>query len=308
MAPFRRQPPPIIHCAHIDSTFLAARYAHFPTQRRSTQCVADLCADWLNAHPANHVRLLLPARFGYEYLLPGLAQRLRQPVHITDSERARMYRHCAELDGSWTAGEHASTTTRIHACTSVSSAGRCAARLKDPAIRSIPCRLGDAAVPARHVRTILLSAMAWTHWRTTGDADSSPVHREVQSQVFRVCYSTHSSCTEIAGMLRLLRPQRVELNVLPAGRVERERMQELVAIIMAEYAASDGVAEEDTKRTKTAAPIAEQFDLSGIEFRPAAAVVNVADEDSDEGAGRAEVVPQLPKRRRHAECQPGQPS
>lgn len=306
MAPFRQQPPPTIHCAHIDSSFLEARYAHFPTQRRSTQCVADLCADWLNVHPANHVRLLLSARFGYEYLFDGLAQRLRQPVHITDSERAHMYRHCAELDGSWTAGECASTPTRIHACQSAipPAGGRCQARLKDPAIRSIPCRLGEAAVPARHVRTILLSAMAWTHWRTTGDADSSPVHREVMPQVFRVCYSTHSSCTEIAGMLRLLRPQRVELNVLPAGKIQRERMQELVAEIMAEYAESDGEAEEQTKAT---AAIAEQFELSGIQFSPAAAVVNVADEDSDEGvAGRAVVVPQLPKRRRKSECPPGQ--
>lgn len=299
MTPFRCRPTPIIHCAHIDSTFLYARYAHFPSQRRSADCVANLSADWLHAHPANHVRLLLSARFGYEYLFGTLAQRLKMPVHITDSERAHMYRHCVELDGSWTAGDAAQPNrTRIHACTgdAASSRRRGVARLRDPAIRSIPC-LGEAQVPARHVRTILLSAMAWSDWQTlSGDADDNvPVHLAVDEQVFRVCYSTHSSCTEIANILRLLRPQRVELNVLPVGMLERQQMRQLVADVIAEYA--DNANEPATKPRASAAETLP-FDLSGIVFRPTETVRNVAAEDSDDADGATSVVPQLPKRRR----------
>lgn len=301
MLPFRQAPLPTIDALHLDSTFFSTRYEHFPTLRASATVVADLCADWLQRSRSHHVRLLLAARFGYEFLFAELARRLRgQPVHIDDAVQAALYGACAELDGSWSTGEATTTPTRVHACSgerTKAALRRCGgdAWLLDAGVRRLPC-LADA-VPAQHVRTIVLSAWSWR--------DLSPLERqqaaiEVAPQVFRVCYATHSSCGEIRAMLRLLRPRRVELNVLPAeGTAERRQMGELLAGIMRE------IGDEEATRTRIESIVTgvadekpEEFNLSGIRF---------GDDATVEAPAETRIAA-LPKRRRLMEQDSSKPA
>lgn len=268
MSMFRTVPLPDIHVAYIDSTFMSPSYRQFPSQRRSAQCVGDLCDEWLRQHPDNHIQLHVSARFGYEYLFRSLWQRFAMPVHVNDADRYAMYQFIPDLDSCVTIDN--SRTTRIHACAAAASTKR--------------QRQCENISTRQRVRTIRVSAMVWSDWN-----DGIDLHVEIAPQVYRVCYSNHSSWQEIRDMLRLLQPQRVELNVMPDNKKKRTSMLNDLRDIMNEYAASSPAVVSNDASSET---VPFECRLSGLNYRPMP-VLDIAAEDGDD------IVPvRLPKRRR----------
>lgn len=249
--------------AYIDSTFFSTNYKHFPTQRESAQSVGRLITEWLDQHPSNKVVLQLSARYGYEYLFVYLRQSLKLAIHVNDTE-SEMWRYVPELDDCFSI----SSTSRVHACYSSEVARSCRAA------RIIPCA---PRIDERFVRVIKPSAMIWN------DLDpEDAIWRSDGREFFRVCYSNHSSWTDIRDLLCYVRPGEVRLNVLPQPGNGRNAMLDELREVMAEY--QQAKVEDGVKQVDGEYPLS-LLSFAGIEFSEELALgrrINVAAEDSDE--------------------------
>lgn len=250
--------------AHIDSTFFSTNYKHFPTQRESAQVVARLCTDWLAESPSNQVALQLSARYGYEYLFQHLHHTLGLAIHVNDTE-ADTWRYVPEMDGCFSPSNRSG---RIHACFA-SELARSAR-----SSRTIPC---DPSIDEALVRVIKPSAMVWTGWQP-GDE----ICRSDGRQFFRVCYSNHSSWTEVRDLLCFLRPREVQLNVLPAAGTGRSVMWAELQSVLAEFQTKEEVAEKEDEEEESKSVC----NLADMELKGNASAVgrriDVTAEDSDE--------------------------
>lgn len=203
--------------AHIDSTFFSTNYKHFPTQRESAKVVNRLINEWLEAHSANQVVLQLSARYGYEYLFNYINKDLKLTIHVNDTE-ANTWHYVPELDGCFSSSK---SKSRIHACYSADVANRSCR-----STRTVPC---NPQIDEGLVRVIKPSAMIWNDLRPEDE-----IWRLDGPQFYRVCYSNHSSWSEVRDFLCIVRPKEVELNVLPLGNNRSVMLAELQSV-MAEY-------------------------------------------------------------------------
>lgn len=198
-----------------------------------------------------------------------------------NATEADTWRYVPEMDGCFTGNGDASTTTRVHACWRAAEAGGDGGVRSCRRTRTVPC---DASVEEKWIRVIKPSAMVWT-----GLAAKDAIWRRDGDEFYRVCYSNHSSWTEIKDMLCHVQPKEVRLNVLPLHGPSRSAMVAEMQRVMAEYQDEAELVEGTT----------EQTELGFVKFKLSAnqAVkrIDVATEDSDEEP--LEIV-NLVKRRR----------
>lgn len=200
----------LIDTIYIDSTFLDKEYTNFPEQIRSVETICDLINEWLAMSSKHVISLKMPARYGYERLFIEIGKMLKMRIHINDEE-IQKYRYIAELDNIFTTIPHRS---RIHACFDYYNKNgkylTCSTNL-DPAL----------------IRVIKPTAMIWKEWK-----ESSEFVKKEANEIIRVCYSNHSSLSEIRDFLLYLKPKNVELNVVPTDSRKKQEMLDTLSEIV----------------------------------------------------------------------------
>lgn len=192
---------------YIDSTFLSLRYLVFPTQRQSVDQIIALTTNWLTKNDKNVAVIRPPANYGYEFLLGRLAEYFANEIHLS-SANVGDYNFIPELDGCYTAC--VSSKTRIHF--------QCAALRSNWSSKTILC---CPSLHENHIRIIRPTAFKWTDWR---ENDPLFAPHEDMPETFFVCYSNHSSYTEIKQLIQFIDAKNVKFNVMPTESNRRVEM------------------------------------------------------------------------------------
>lgn len=196
---------------YLDSTFFRRDYHDFPTQQESVDRVCSLINEWLWKDSTNKVYLDTSARYGYEYLFIAIHKKLKKQICVPLNEYNK-YRHIPELNEATTSNPQAA----IHAVRS-----------------SFFQKAVNTDVPLQNQRRIRISAMRWKQWKS--DKDISEPNGD--SNDLYVCYSNHSSCSEIRDLIKYLKPKRVFLNCVPKeNETIKAEMYELLRDTMKEIA------------------------------------------------------------------------
>lgn len=211
-----------LDCLYYDSTFFTPDYRHFPSQRESVDAIIALSKQWLRRDACNVVALRPPANIGYEFIVTEMAKCLRQRIHVSAALCAE-YSAIPELGACITRSIEASA--RIHLCAPEVHSSR--------KWRTKRC-VCLAAQADEHICIIRPTAMKWRGWNR---ADA--IHeKDWLSNCFFVCYSNHSSYSEISHLIEYLRPNDIRMNVLPDDMALRQRMMDELAGILDKYRAS----------------------------------------------------------------------
>lgn len=196
---------------YIDSTFFSSMYENFPEQIRSAKTICGIIKEWLNNNPRHIISLKMPARYGYEILFIEIAALMKTKIHILDDEM-KNYKYIPELDNIFTT---ISQKSRIHACFDYFNKNG----------KHLTC---DPTFDPALIRVIKPTAMIWREWQ-----ESMEIVKKEPNEYVRVCYSNHSSCSEIRDFLMFLKPKNVELNVIPTEPNKRKDMLEALSEVMA---------------------------------------------------------------------------
>lgn len=183
-----------LNAIYIDSTFMVPEFNEFPGQKDSVGVVEKLVNEWLKLSPNNNrVFLEIPARFGSEYLLLELYKRLHLDMHLCDVDQGCLLPFIPEM-------KHFIVP-----------------QLND-SVKIVVGMRNTQLNPRFQWRRIRPSAMYWANWKQGDPVMKPDDHRR---ELFRICYSSHSSCSEIMALLNLLQPHSINLNVLPDGHKDR---------------------------------------------------------------------------------------
>lgn len=202
-----------IDTAYIDSTFFSCDYQNFPDQIRSAKEICDIINEWLSKSSRHVISLKFPARYGYELLFIKIGTMLDVKIHINEDEMEK-YRYIPELDNIFTTNTRKS---RIHACFDYKN--------KNGKLLTCNPELDPALI-----LVIKPTAMIWKEWE-----DSLEIVKKDANDNVRVCYSNHSSMSEIRDFLIYLKPKKVELNVVPIDSCKKQKMLDALSQIMSQY-------------------------------------------------------------------------
>lgn len=234
--PFKQ--PIRLDAIYVDSTFFDKTYLEFPTQFDSNKVICNLIDEWTQKGSEYVVILRTPARYGYEFLFQTIYEQTRLKIHINESEMDQ-YRYFPELDNCFTTD--ARRACQIHASYSY----------YDRNSKKLTCQPDK---DAKFIRVIKPSALIWTEY-------------EPNKQIWkydcgwhRVCYSNHSSYSEIRDLLLYLKPKSVQFNVLPQSPEKRKEYDRNLQEIMALY--------ESDISDCTASSDGESIDFRNIKLKP----------------------------------------
>lgn len=256
-----------LHSVYLDSTFLLPEYNEFPAQKESVAEVEKLTKRWLEKSPKNRVFLQIPARFGSEFLLLELYKRLKVDMHLSSVDQGCLLPFIPEM-------RHFIVP-----------------QLNDSVMVVVGMRSTELN-PRFQWRTIRPSAMYWTNWRR-GD----PLVKQdgLRKELFRVCYSSHSSASEIVALLELLQPKITRLNVNPDGRKDRRYEQLRLVKLEDRKGSSAEVVKEEAKVALQEYSLAQGFIASSSPPEKTELfkkfLKEIRDEDSDEEEASILILP-----------------
>ncbi|XP_041457763.1 protein artemis-like [Lytechinus variegatus] len=184
-----------ISSVYLDTTFCVPEAMFIPSREESKDALLDLVDRQISKSAGHMVKLNCKAKYGYEYLFVELSKTFNQKVHVSDT-LMKQYDRVPDLCTHLTTE---GSLTQIHAC------------------RYGPCSLKKA--------TDILSIQPSTMW-FTGNARPDDVIRKIGRR-YRLCFSFHSSFSEIRDFLAYIRPHHVYPNVIPYGSSEEEVIQRL---------------------------------------------------------------------------------
>lgn len=186
----------------LDTTFCSKSYLNFPSREESLQAIWNLVIGWVKkngkyrAQRPKHVVLFhLPAQYGSEAILRDIYERSghRWKIHA-DPKKYESYMCSEDLGGCMDSDPVKAEW--IHAC---SWKGDSANRFSN----RIPCQEG-----VFEVCRIRPSAMFFSQDRLPKTAGDPPVKCE-GGNVYRVCYSCHSSLTELRLFVKYFQPKKI---------------------------------------------------------------------------------------------------
>ncbi|XP_070557615.1 protein artemis-like isoform X2 [Ptychodera flava] len=181
-----------IRSLYIDTTFCHPSASYLPSREECLEHMIPLVDGWICKSPRHMVRLVCKAKYGYEYLFVELSKRFKTKVHLSDIH----YAYYSKVEN---VSDHLTINgkiTQIHAC-----------KWKD-------CKLEDAG----DVLYIQPSTMWFLY-------PSNATPRDVikmDNYKYRLCYSFHSSYSEIRAFVDYVCPVNVYPNVVPKGSSEEE--------------------------------------------------------------------------------------
>ncbi|PVD24277.1 hypothetical protein C0Q70_14748 [Pomacea canaliculata] len=200
-----------IDSMYVDTTFCMPEAFYIPTRDECLSATASIVLPWLQQSSNHYVHISSKTRYGHEPLLVHLAKETNTQIHVEES-KFTIYEQIAELKGFFTTNPSA----RIHACTW---------KIREDARSSLPCdyrplpqKDNSSEVTSSTVPSVLVVRPS-TMWFT---AEPKRLQELVASPnstggMHRVCYSFHSSYSEVRDLVSLLQPRQVFPNVLPAS-------------------------------------------------------------------------------------------
>ncbi|XP_060813847.1 protein artemis isoform X2 [Bombus pascuorum] len=164
---------------YLDTTFLSTDFPVFPSRQESMHKMYEVIKDWISKDPRNVVILECSATYGSEFLFVELSKMLDMKIHVRN-DVFENYCHIAQLSCYVT---NDPDSTSIHACKK---------KISSPGLR---CR---SDVSNANILTVIPSVMKWRKKDTSiiGEWDKN------KERTFSVCYSTHSSLTELKAFVQ----------------------------------------------------------------------------------------------------------
>jgi DNA repair metallo-beta-lactamase len=261
---------------YFDSTFFSCQYKEFPPQHESINAIIDLIRPWLEKSTKHQIVLKTPATYGSELLFKKISKATNMKIHVNDAVYEQ-YRYIPDMDNCLTKSPVNPLQCRIHACYGPEKE----ACLKD-------------YKNSKLLRIIRPSAMIWRYWNTGEDIVTkilSPTKDSSnKTETYRVCYSNHSSLSEIRDLLLYLKPKKVNLNVVNSGT--KQEMFALKQQIMEEY---------NEERSLTAEAVHQPFVAIESSFTFATAQTLDTRIHTEQIEINEEFVLSLPKRRKRIE-------
>ncbi|KAL8618156.1 hypothetical protein ACOMHN_059163 [Nucella lapillus] len=211
-----------IDSMYVDTTFCVPEAFYIPSRDDCLSATASMVVAWLRQSSNRYVLVSSSTKYGHEPLLSHLAKEAKTKVHTT-KEKLEIYEQIRELRGVFTDDPSA----RIHACKWMEN--------RDNESR-LPCgyrppresSTGDSDAP--EVLVIRPSTMWFTN--EPSRLQQLVVAPSSGRGLHRVCYSFHSSYSEIRDLVSLLRPRQVFPNVLPPSDTDwlqvKERLQKFL--------------------------------------------------------------------------------
>lgn len=252
----------------LDSTFFKKEYSQFPSQFESAVKICEVIKEWTDRGKMYFIKLELPARYGSEYLFMEIGKKLKQKVNVSTSAMSQ-YKFIPELDNC--------VTDVLEGCQIFVASHE---------------NISYMYKTTKMIKCLKPTAMYWRQWSLDNEISEDDRYKGI-----RVCYSSHSSYSEIRDILLYLKPSKIYLNVLPDADCEEKKMLREVRNIQKEYL---GYASEEEKEEVVDEPITFRNILLDSmkkknEVKLAIDVLNcIRDEDDDEPT---EIL-QLPKKRK----------
>ena len=238
---------------YLDTTFLTTSFKHFPSRKAAENKVWELVKDWVSRNAKIKSRaknrkkfvvlLHFPAQFGYENILNMIYNRSRCEwrVHVPSVKFAKYLCHNSlhdSTDNDPTEAEY------VHACgpNNTPNFERCQ--------NSLPCQPDAKNLQILHIKA---SAMYFDN-DVVGDGDV--VHSLVSStkdcQRYRICYSTHSSFSEMQSFVQYYAPVKIIPCVIPTDS-DKETLQKtldemLKPVEMVHSCSEDGDSQDDSAK------------------------------------------------------------
>ncbi|XP_033127349.1 protein artemis-like isoform X3 [Anneissia japonica] len=185
-----------IKCIYADTTFCTPMAMHIPSREQSLSCLVNLVDNHISKSDHHQVKLVCKAKYGYEYLFVELSKAFRMKIHVSPYMMMH-YQMVPELACHMTSDGR---STQIHAC----SYTKCSV--------------------ANSVNTIAIKPS--TMW-FTGFAQPDEILAKVTDDFYRLCFSFHSSYSEIRDFIGYLKPKEVKANVVPKRCTEQDIINRL---------------------------------------------------------------------------------
>ncbi|XP_076089753.1 protein artemis-like [Mytilus galloprovincialis] len=181
-----------IDSLYIDTTFCHESSIYIPSREDSANAVYNLVKEWIGKGPNYVVHFKARTQYGHEHLMKEVSIKTGHKVYVS-KEKCEIYKQIPGLEDIFTSDP---SETPVHAC-----------KGKWPS-DSLPW--GKPAAELK-VMVILPSTMYFTMLR---NFDLSHIVIK-KGFINRVCYSFHSSYTEVKDLVTYLQPKFVRPNVKP---------------------------------------------------------------------------------------------
>ncbi|XP_019633360.1 PREDICTED: protein artemis-like [Branchiostoma belcheri] len=211
--------PKDIQSLYVDTTFLVPEAKYIPSREDCCTALINLVQSWISRGSHYVVRLNCKAKYGYEYLFIELCRRFHMKVHVNDPS---IYQEVPEIFQCLTSDP---SETQIHAC-------RWLERYQKGRHHPLPCKYRPPPPHELEVMSVTPSTMWFTAYAGPGD-----VVRKISRHHHRVCFSFHSSYTEIRDFVGYVRPKTIHANVAPVGSTLQEaedRLRDLTRSVQAD--------------------------------------------------------------------------
>ncbi|XP_044734491.1 protein artemis [Chrysoperla carnea] len=173
-----------IDTLYLDTTFLNPVYDWFPNRAESAKKICDIIQDWLIKDKNNSTFIKLSAVCGSEQLFIAIYEKLKEKIYV-HKEYEDVYSKIPEMENVYTFDGNSS---RIHASQKFGCCHLCR---------------------GNKILQISPTALYWTKDKFVIDKDQQLCISEVGDYSVRVCYSCHSSYSEIKYLLKYLKPKKV---------------------------------------------------------------------------------------------------
>ncbi|XP_067012558.1 protein artemis isoform X2 [Anabrus simplex] len=200
-----------IDALYLDTTFLDPKYYHFPLRKDSGMELCRLIQEWTDQSHRHHVQLVMPAKYGYEFLYVEIFKKLGIKVHVTD-EIFKLYQNVAEVESSLTANPE---KAKVHACQQKGFFG-----FRD----YLSCLRTE-----HKLRCIKCSAM----WYQKSDKEAVQELSRSKDHFHQIVYSSHSSFSELVDIVKYLQPKKVVPCVVP-DRSSEYKVSRILETILGE--------------------------------------------------------------------------
>jgi len=207
---------------YLDTTFCSPQYLTFPTRKESEEKIWELCQKWIRKNGmfkdtrSKHVILFhLPPRYGYEAILQHVYKKSlnKWQVHVNVPNFSE---HICSSSLAGCTDSDPSNALWIHACQR-SHEKRSA---NQPMLKSLPCQSGDFEVCQIKPSTMYFTQSKMAGLEAAGQDRLVSVSQGGSN--YRVCYSTHSSMTELERFVRHFSPLQITPCAIPPNSTKEE--------------------------------------------------------------------------------------
>ncbi|XP_060078956.1 protein artemis-like [Ylistrum balloti] len=188
-----------IQSLYVDTTFCHPDCFHIPSRQDCVEAVSGLVKEWIAKGHGHVVHFTPRSNFGHEHLLKEISTRTSLKIHVSNA-KVRLYEQICGLRGVFTSDPD---ETPIHACLRE--------KFTKGDSNSLPCGYKAPKHSKINKMVILPSTMYFTKKMRLNLSNIV----EKTGGIYRVCYSFHSSYSEVRNVVTYLKPCKVRPNVKP---------------------------------------------------------------------------------------------